>query len=79
MEKQNPSLQISLLITLTITNREMNTTNPFNPNIWEAEAGELLSLRTVSEQPGLHRETLTNKQTNKHKNKTKPIKFKKIM
>jgi hypothetical protein len=46
----------------------------FNPSTWEAEAGRFLSLRPawstewVPGQPGLHRETLsqkTNKQTNK--------------
>jgi hypothetical protein len=51
----------------------------FNPSTWEAEAGGFLSSRPawstewVPEQPGLYRETLsqkTNKQTNKQtKNK----------
>ena len=50
----------------------------FDPSTWEAEAGRFLSLRPawstkwVSGQPGLHRETLSqkNKQTNKQTNKT---------
>jgi hypothetical protein len=50
----------------------------FNPSTWEAEAGRFLSLRPawstklVPGQPGLYRETLsqkTNKQTNKNKAK----------
>jgi hypothetical protein len=48
----------------------------FNPSTWEAEAGEFLSSRPawttewVPGQPGLHRETLSRKQTNKKKKKT---------
>jgi hypothetical protein len=46
----------------------------FNPSTWEAEAGRFLSLRPtwstewVPGQPGLHRETLSWKQTNKQTN-----------
>jgi hypothetical protein len=49
----------------------------FNPSTWEAEAGRFLSLRPacsielVPGQPGLHRETLSLKQTNKQTNKQK--------
>jgi hypothetical protein len=45
----------------------------FNPSTWKAEAGGFLSLRPawsteqVLGQPGLHRETLSQKQTNKQK------------
>jgi hypothetical protein len=43
----------------------------FNPSTWEAEAGEFLSSRPawstecVPGQPGLHRETLSQKNKNK--------------
>jgi hypothetical protein len=45
----------------------------FNPSTWEAEAGEFLSSRPAWStkwdpgQPGLHRETLSQKQTNQRK------------
>ena len=45
----------------------------FNPNTQEAEAGRSLSLtpawstEQVTGQPGLHRKTLSQKQTNKQK------------
>jgi hypothetical protein len=57
----------------------------FNPSTWEAEAGRFLSLRPawstkwVPKQPGLYRETLSqknktkNKQTNKTQTKRKKI------
>jgi hypothetical protein len=48
----------------------------FNPSIWEAEAGGFLSLGPAwstewvsGQQPGLYRETLSQKQTNKQTNK----------
>jgi hypothetical protein len=47
----------------------------FNPSTWEAEAGRFLSLRPawstkwVLGQPGLHRETLSRKQTKQNKTK----------
>jgi hypothetical protein len=50
----------------------------FNPSTWEAEAGEFLSLRAawstewVPGQPGLHKETLSQKsKKTKKQNKTK--------
>jgi hypothetical protein len=55
----------------------------FNPSTWEAEAGEFLSSRPawstelVPGQPGLHRETLSRKQTNKQTNKKPKQKKKK--
>jgi hypothetical protein len=57
----------------------------FNLNTWEAEAGRFLSLRPawstewVPEQPGLHRETLSENKTKQNKtkqNKTKQNKTK---
>jgi hypothetical protein len=50
----------------------------FNPSTWEAEAGGFLSSRPawsaerVPGQPGLHRETLSQK-TNKQKNAMKAV------
>jgi hypothetical protein len=47
----------------------------FNPSTWEAEAGGFLSLRPawstkcVPGQPGLYRETLSQKQTTNQTNK----------
>jgi hypothetical protein len=47
----------------------------FNPSKWEAEAGEFLSLRPVWStewvpgHPGLHRETLSQKNKKKERNK----------
>jgi hypothetical protein len=49
----------------------------FNPNTWEAEAGGFLSSRPawstewVPGQPGLHRETLSQKTKKQNKTKTK--------
>jgi hypothetical protein len=48
---------------------------PLNPSTWEAEAGGFLSSRPawstewVPEQPGLHRETLSQKPKNQNKQK----------
>jgi hypothetical protein len=49
----------------------------FNPSTWEAEAGGSLSLKPawsteiVPSQPGLHRETLSQKQNKTKQNKEK--------
>jgi hypothetical protein len=61
--------------------RQVVVAHTFNPKTWEAEAGGFLSWRPpwstkcVPGQPGLHRETLSQKQkqkqTNKQKTKTK--------
>jgi hypothetical protein len=58
----------------------------FNPSTWEAEAGGFLSSRSawstkwVPVQPGLHRETLSGKQTNNKqtKNKKKKLEYNEI-
>jgi hypothetical protein len=48
----------------------------FNPSTWEAEAGRFLSsspawsTKLVPGQPGLHRETLSQKNKNSKQNKT---------
>jgi hypothetical protein len=55
----------------------------FNPSTWEAEAGGFLSSRPAwlfyrisSRQPGLHRETLSQKKKKKKKNQTNKTKQK---
>jgi hypothetical protein len=49
----------------------------FNPSTWEAEAGRFLSSRPAwSTEPGLHRETLSQKQNKTKQNKTKQNKTK---
>jgi hypothetical protein len=73
--EQDPKQSVLYRKTLSQTNKQtkglMAVVHSFNSDTWEAEAGGSLSSRPawsteqVPEQPGLHRETLS--QTNKQK------------
>jgi hypothetical protein len=69
------------IYTIKINYCRVVVVHAFNPSTWEAEAGEFLgsrpawSTKWVPGQPGLYRETLSQKTKKKKKKKKKIIKW----